>query len=119
MKICYTAIGSQGGHYVALDPFPIRVHTRRSIKPNWIIAYTIFNKPINWRRPFQRDPRPADREFGEGWFRLSQTLLDAGAITPHPHRKQASGLAGVIGGIDQVRRGLVAGTKLVYEVTNG
>ena len=118
MKVCYTAIGTKGGQYVALDPFPTRGHSRRSIKPNWIIAFTIFNKPINWQRPFQRDPRPRDREFGEGWFQVSQKLLDDGAIRPHAHEKRAGGLAGVIVGMDLVRKGLISGTKLVYEVSN-
>lgn len=117
MKTCYTAIGSKGGQYVALDPFPIRGHTRRSIKPNWIIAFTIFNKPISWQRPYRRDARPQDREFGEAWFRTVQKLLDEGAIKPHPHEKRAGGLAGVAGGIDRVRKGLVSGAKLVYQVS--
>ena len=117
MKVCYTAIGTKGGQYVALDPFPIRGHTRRSVKPNWIIAFTIFNKPINWQRPFQRDPRPRDREFGEAWFRIAQTLLDAEAIRAHPFEKREEGLAGVIAGIDRVRKGLISGVKLVYDVS--
>ncbi|KAL9045364.1 MAG: hypothetical protein Q9214_001577 [Letrouitia sp. 1 TL-2023] len=118
MKICYTAIGTKGGQYVALDPFPIRTHTRRSVKPNWIIAFTTLNKPINWARPFRREAKPKDRDFGEGWVRLVQTLLDNGAITPHPHEKRAGGLAGVIDGMDQVRKGVVLGSKLVYEIAS-
>ena len=118
MKICYSAIGTKGGQYVALDPFPIRGHTRRSIQPNWIIAFTVFNKPINWQRPFQRDARPRDREFAESWFQLAQTLLDDGGIKPHAHEKEGGGLAGVIDGMDRVRKGLVSGRKLVYEVSS-
>lgn len=30
MKLCYEAIGSAGGRYISLDPFPLRSHTRRS-----------------------------------------------------------------------------------------
>lgn len=118
MKICYTAIGTKGGQYVALDPFPIRNHTRRSVKPSWIIAFTTFNKPINWARPFRREAKPKDRDFGESWVQLAQKLLDDGAITPHPHEKKAGGLAGVIGGIDQVRKGVGSGSKLVFEVAS-
>ena len=118
MKMCYMAIGSKGGQYVALDPFPIRGHTRRSIRPNWIIAFTVFNKPINWQRPFQRDARPRDRKFAESWYQLAQTLLDDGIITAHAHEVRTGGLAGVIGGMDQVRKGLISGTKLVYEVSS-
>ena len=114
MKICYTAIGSQGGRYVSLDPFPIRAHTRRSVKPSWIIALTMFNKPINWQRPFQREAKPKDRKFAQGWFRIAQGLLEQGAIVAHPYEERAGGLQGVIEGIQSVRLGEVSGVKLVY-----
>ena len=116
MKTCYDAIGSKGGRYVALDPFPIRTHTRRSIKPNWIIAFTSFNKPIKWQRPFEREAKPKDREFAEQWFQIAQKLLDEGLILPHTLEKKNGGLAGVKGGVDRVRKGLVSGVKLVYEI---
>ena len=116
MRICYAAIGSKGGKYVALDPFPIRAHTRRSVKPSWIITFTMFNKPIKWQKPFEREAKPKDREFAEKWFQIAQALLNEGLITPHALEKRAGGLAGVIEGVDRVRRGLVSGVKLVYEI---
>jgi hypothetical protein len=30
MKLCYQVIGTAGGRYVSLDPFPLRSHARRS-----------------------------------------------------------------------------------------
>ena len=117
MKTCYDAIGSKGGKYVALDPFPIRAHTRRSIKPNWIIAFTIFNKPIRWQRPFEREAKAKDREFAETWFQVAQGLLNEGLIVSHTLEKKTGGLAGVKGGVDRVRKGLVSGVKLVYDIS--
>ncbi|KAL3480964.1 hypothetical protein BJX99DRAFT_194647 [Aspergillus californicus] len=40
MEICYKALGSKGGRYLALDQFPTRLHTRRSIRPDLILAHT-------------------------------------------------------------------------------
>jgi aspyridone synthetase trans-acting enoyl reductase len=116
MKICYAAISSRGGKYLSLDPFPIRGHTRRSIKPNWIICLTMFNTPINWKRPFNRDAKPKDREFAEGWFKIAQKLLDDEKIQPFPHQLKSGGLEGVIKGMESVRKGEVSGIKLVYQV---
>ena len=116
MKICYSAIGSGGGRYVGLDPIPIRAHTRRSIKPDWIIAFTVLNKPVNWQRPFKRDPKPKHREFAEGWFEIAQELVNQGSIAPHPHQERTGGLEGVIDGLDRIRKGKVSGVKLVYPV---
>ena len=116
MRICYAAIGSKGGKYIALDPFPIRAHTRRSVKPNWIIAFTMFNKPIKWPRPFEREAKLKDRQFAEKWFQIGQTLLDEGTVKPPVIKKMTGGLAGVEAGVDLVRKGLVSGVKLVYEV---
>ncbi|KAL2071168.1 hypothetical protein VTL71DRAFT_12403 [Oculimacula yallundae] len=90
---------TSGGQYVGLDPFPIRSHTRRSIKPNWIIAFTLLNKPLNWKRPFLREAKPQDREFGERWFKIIQELLDQEAIEAHPYEERAGGLEGVIDGL--------------------
>ncbi|KAL6719773.1 Zinc-binding oxidoreductase alcohol dehydrogenase [Lecanora helva] len=113
MKICYDAVGSKGGKYVALDPFSIRALTCPSIKPNWIIAFTIFNKPIRWQRLFEREAEPRDRGFAEQWLATAQSLLDEELNVPHACEKKAGGLAGVKGGVDRVRKGQVSGTKLV------
>jgi aspyridone synthetase trans-acting enoyl reductase len=116
MKICYTAIGSKGGKYVALDPFPIRGHTRRCVKPSWIITSSMINKPINWQRPLQGQTKPKDRKFAEEWYNIAQGLLDKGAIVPHPHEERTGGLEAVLDGVDSVRKGEISGTKLVYRI---
>jgi aspyridone synthetase trans-acting enoyl reductase len=116
MKCCYAAIGAGGGRYVSLDPFPIRDHTRRAVKPSWIIGYTIYGRPINWKRPFKREARPQDREFARHWYPVAQELLDKGLIKTHPLREEKGGLAGVIDGADRSRKSQVSGAKLVYRI---
>ena len=116
MKTCYTAIGPKGGRYVALDPFPIRGHTRRSIRPAWVLTFTITGKPVNWQKPFKKDARPQDREFAERWYQIAQGLLDEGAILTHPIEEAPGGLAGIIEGAERGRKGLVSGVKLVYQI---
>lgn len=116
MKICYAAIGPKGGQYVALDPFPIRGHTRRSIKPSWVLTFTITGKAVNWQEPFRRDARPNDREFAEKWYQIAQQLLDEGAILTHPIEEAPGGLAAIVQGADRGRKGLLSGRKLVYRI---
>ncbi|KAJ5669811.1 alcohol dehydrogenase [Penicillium macrosclerotiorum] len=116
MELCYTALGSAGGRYLALDPFPVRKHTRRSVQPDWICMFTQFDQFINWERPYNLDPRPEDRLFAERWYAVVQGLLDAGQIESHPYKERRGGLAGVAEGIDAVRKGEVNGYKLVYGV---
>lgn len=118
MKICYAALGSAGGRYTALNPFPLRGHTRRDVRPDYVLCYTIFGKPIFLPRPFGRPARPKDRAFAEAWCESTQKLVDApGVLLPHPV-SQHSGLAEISAGLDYVRQGKVSATKLVYEVSN-
>lgn len=102
-----------------LDPIPVRAHTRRSVKANWIIAFTLLNKPVNWQRPFKRDRKPKDRIFAEKWMSIVQNLLDDGKIAPPPHQEMTGGLVGVITGLDMVRKGTAGGVRLVYSVRAG
>jgi aspyridone synthetase trans-acting enoyl reductase len=116
MRCCYEAIGTSGGRYIALDPFPIRNHTRRVIKPSWIIGYTIYGKPINWKRPFKREARPQDREFARRWYPVAQELLNKGLIKTHPLQEEGGGFEGVLVGAERSRKSQVSGVKLVYRI---
>ncbi|TVY41053.1 Trans-enoyl reductase [Lachnellula occidentalis] len=115
MRICYKALGSGGGKYMGLDPFPLRAHTRRDVKPDWTITFTMFNKPLNLGRPFYRPARPKDRAFAEGWYENTQPLVDIpGLIKPHPVDLGSGGLQGVVRGLARMRKGDVSGVKLIY-----
>ena len=118
MSICYEAIGSKGGRYMALNPFPLRIHRRRSVQPDWVFMFTQFSQSIPWKRPYQRDPQPDDREFAQCWYEEVQQLLDAGKLVPFPHKEMVGGLTAVASGMDKVNKGGVAGYKLVYAVAH-
>lgn len=116
MNVCYSALGSQGGRYVGLDQFPIRSHTRRDVRPEWIVAWTLSGEAIRWQRPYRRAPRPRHKIFGQEWNVVAQRLLDAGVIVNHPIDFRSGGLAAIPEGIDALRKGLTDGKKLVYRV---
>jgi aspyridone synthetase trans-acting enoyl reductase len=116
MAICYEALGSAGGRYVALDAFPLRGHTRRSVVPDWVCAYTQFGNPVDWAAPYNLDSRPEDRACAEAWYVIAQRLLDEGRIEAHPKEERSGGLAAVGEGMDDVRKGKVKRKKLVYPI---
>lgn len=118
MRICYAAIGSCGGRYQGLNPLPVRAHTRRDIRADYTLVYTMFGKDVDWARPYGRAACPRDRIFAEGWFRDTQaSLVDVpGAISPHPLDVGYDGLLGVVDGLDRMRNGDVSGVKLVYRL---
>lgn len=118
MKICYAALGSAGGRYVGLDQFPIRGHTRRNVRPDWILALTVTGKPIRWQKPYRRDAKPKDKMFAQRWAPIMQQLLDSGDIQTHPMETSDEGLEGVPEGADRVRKGLAGGRKLIYRIAH-
>nr|BBJ34511.1 putative enoylreductase [Alternaria solani] len=116
MALCYEALGPAGGRYVALDSFPLRGHTRRTVRPDWVCTYTQFGEPVAWAPPYNFDARPGDRRCAEAWYALAQHLLDKSLLEPHPKEERAGGLAAVADGMQEVRQGLVRGKKLVYPI---
>ncbi|KAJ1326931.1 aspyridone synthetase trans-acting enoyl reductase [Microdochium nivale] len=118
MSICYEALGGSGGRYIALDSFPVRGHTRRSVVPGWVCTYTQFGGPVAWAAPYNFDARPRDRDCAEAWYAVAQKLLDEGRLAAHPKEEREGGLDGVSGGMEEVRKGKVQGKKLVYTVAS-
>lgn len=117
MRVCYAALGDGGGRYMGLDPLPLRAHTRRDVKPDWTVVFTMFNKPLNVGRPFARPARPKDQAFARDWYKATQPLIDTpGQLKPHPLDLDsgAGGLQGVVHGLHRMRIGDVSGVKLVY-----
>lgn len=49
MHICYATLSGGGGQYMGLDPLPLRGHTRRDVKPDWTLVFTMFNKTTQCR----------------------------------------------------------------------
>ncbi|MCJ1264166.1 hypothetical protein MMC22_004037 [Lobaria immixta] len=117
MQICYAALGRAGGKYCGLEPFPERQHTRKMVKPDWIMGLTIYGKKVALDGVYGRDEIPEDYEFGKEWFSILQRLLDQGKIRNHPIKNGDGGFEGVLQGIDSLRKGLISGYKLVYAVS--
>ncbi|KAL9043947.1 MAG: hypothetical protein Q9214_002883 [Letrouitia sp. 1 TL-2023] len=114
-KTCYTAFGSKGGQYMGLEAPPAQTKfIRKDIQPDWVIMFTMFNQPIRWQKPFNREAQPEDRRFAEKWFEVAQELLNHGLLAPKGYDEGRGGLVGVIDGVDSVRKGKVASRKLVY-----
>jgi hypothetical protein len=116
MQLCYASIGRPGGRYTALEPYPKFLHTRPSVKPDWVLGPSIMGKPIGWPPPFERDANEELREFGVKWCKTIQQLLDNGKLKSHPLRLMPGGLAGVPDGVELLRKKQISGAKLVYTV---
>lgn len=116
MMICYECIGSQGGRYVALDQFSLRQHTRRSVRPKWILANMTFGDPIHLEGAYKRPADLSFRKFHQAWFEEAQNILSQGLLVPHPIKWMEGGLEGVSHGLDCLRKGEVSGQKLVYHI---
>lgn len=134
MRCCYEALGTTGSdttapprRYLGLEPFPLREHTRRDVKPEYILTFTLLGAAVGMPRPFGRPARPRDRAFGEAWFKGTQKLIDdlgsegqsesAGSrLETHVVELGEGGLVGVTTGLDRLGKGDVKGVKLVYEV---
>ncbi|KAI0479858.1 GroES-like protein [Xylaria cf. heliscus] len=117
MEFCYSAMGRAGGRYTTQEPYPESKHTRKVIKPNWVLGISLLGKDIPWPQPYTVDGSQELRRFGREWFDCAQRLLDAGELRPHPLRLgDEMGFEGVLRGIQLIKAKSVSGQKLVYRV---
>jgi aspyridone synthetase trans-acting enoyl reductase len=115
MKMCYESIGSSGGQYIALDPFPTAIqYTRRDVKADWLMVYTLFGDPVKLAGVYGRPASSRDREFAARFFSLAQELLDGQLLQHHPIQHRVGKLADLTSGIEDLRMGRIKGKKLVY-----
>lgn len=115
MKMCYEAIGAEGGKYVAIDPFATHVqYTRRDVHADWLMIYSLFGKPVKLAGVYGRPAMPEDREFAGKLFRMAEELITKGLLKGHPVEIRGGGLGAVVDGIDDLRTGRVRAKKLVY-----
>ncbi|KAI0867313.1 GroES-like protein [Hypoxylon argillaceum] len=60
MQFCYAALGRAGGRYTTLLPYPQHLHTRKRVKPEWLLAPTLLGRRIGWPAPYNIE---GDYEF--------------------------------------------------------
>ncbi|KAJ5524554.1 hypothetical protein N7494_011204 [Penicillium frequentans] len=110
---CY---GRSRGKYVALEPPATRITARKDVQTDWVMALTIFGKPVDLKGPFGRDAVPGDYQWASEWYELTGKLVEEGLLRPHPTSVQPGGWEGIMEGIEQLRCGQVRGKKFVYAV---
>ncbi|PNY25475.1 Alcohol dehydrogenase [Tolypocladium capitatum] len=117
VRTCYAALGPRGGKYTALEPPPEHAKgARKDISSDWVMALTIFGKPVDLKGPFGCDAAPGDMEWARSWYVQAEQLCEKGLLRPHPARVANGTWAEVLEGIDELRSGKVRGTKLVYNI---
>ena len=117
MKMCYEAIGSDGGKYVALEPFSIHTqYTRRDVQAEWQNTWSLFGSPVRLSGAYGRPGRTEDRKFASVLFAVAERLVWDGLIKPHPIEVRTGGLEAVLTGIEDLKSGHVKGRKLVYTI---
>lgn len=116
-KICAAAMStSEKGHYRSLLNVP--EEAIKSVNPmvdsGYTFAYTAIGEAFDktWHVPASEE----DFEFAKAFWELSRELLAQGRIIPvKPDiNRGGSGLEGVLVGLEELRKGRVSGTKLVY-----
>lgn len=118
MRFCYAVLGRAGGRYTTLEYYNTKLHTRKTVKPDWILGMALFGKRIDWKAPYNMEGDPELRTFGKDWFMTVQRLLDAGEIKPHPIKLGGTTFEHVIEGVDLLRQKAVSGHKLVYHIAD-
>lgn len=119
VKVCHAALGSRGGKYTALEPGVerLRGRARKDVETDWVMALTIFGKKVDLKGEFGREAVPGDQGWARDWYAKAEGWVERGWVRPHPARQMDGGLKGVVGGIDELRKGRVKGEKLVYRIS--
>ncbi|PSN67735.1 GroES-like protein [Corynespora cassiicola Philippines] len=113
--ISYEAIGTLGGRYTSVAPFPGRLVLRRKqVHPDWILGYTVFGDDVRFDDTYKKTADPKDGIFTSIWILKMEKLLASGCIKSHPIQLREDGLRGIVRDADLLRHQKVSGHKLVY-----
>lgn len=120
MRMCYEAIGSSGGTYIALESIsPLIKYTRRDVRADWMMAPSILGTPVELPGTYGRPSTPEHRRFGAGLFLLVEKLLKEGRIRNHPLEIREGGLERIPMYVNNVRVGNVRAKRQVVPLLNG
>ncbi|OCL09875.1 oxidoreductase-like protein [Glonium stellatum] len=110
--ICCEAIGSAGGKYSAL--LKVTELPRDDVSNALTVGYTAIGEDFvagQYTYPASKE----DYEFAVKFWKVAEGLINEGKIKAHPV-KVMGGLAGIPGGLQDLKDGKVSGEKLVYRV---
>lgn len=113
-EICESALSSKGNGKLAFL-LPTAKHSRSDIQTFKTLGYTVNGEEFE-KFGKKSEAKPEDFEFAKRFWAITQQLVNAGQIAPHPARVGERGLEGVFEGLEAMRRGKVSGVKLVYRV---
>lgn len=116
MQLCYSAIGRAGGKYTALELPPTLPGLRKTIKSDWVMGISVFGKDIDLGNGYYQPANMEHFEFGLGWVKVVQGLVDRGEIRSNPTKTLPGGFEGIMKGLDMLRRKVVSGEKLVVRI---
>ncbi|KAF2647845.1 alcohol dehydrogenase GroES-like domain-containing protein [Lophiostoma macrostomum CBS 122681] len=120
MKMCYDAIGSSGGRYIAIESItPVVKYTRRDVSADWLIASDMVGDAVLLPGAYGRPSTPEHRQFAATFFHLVDELLHQGRIRSHALDVRGGGLAKVPAYLDDLRGGNVRAKRLVVPVASG
>jgi hypothetical protein len=112
--MCYEAIGSSGGTYVALEAVTQVVkYTRRDVRADWLMTPTITGNPVVIPGTYGRPSTPEHRIFGAELFLLAERLLMEGGLKNHPLDIKEGGLENIPTYVNDLRVGNVRGKRMI------
>lgn len=111
-KFCADAISTEGGDYFALLPI---ASPRVDVNTRVVLGVSIFGEDFKLGENLF-PAVPEDRDFVASWLPLAEEFLASGKVKVHPTSVREGGLDGVLVGLDMLRKDLVSGQKLVYNV---
>ncbi|KAJ5688509.1 Polyketide synthase enoylreductase [Penicillium macrosclerotiorum] len=119
MRMCYEAIGSSGGTYIALEAVTQVVeYTRRDVRADWLMTPTITGTPVVVPGLYGRPSTPEHREFGAKSFLLAEKLLKDGELKNHPLDIRDGGLAKIPTYVNDLRVGNVRGKRMIVPLVD-
>jgi aspyridone synthetase trans-acting enoyl reductase len=114
MRMCYEAIGSSGGKYVALEAISTLVkYTRRDVRADWVMAPTMTGNAVVIPGTYGRPNTPEHKVFGAELFLLADKLLKERKIKNHPLEIRTGGLLSIPTYINDLRVGNVRAKRQV------
>lgn len=115
---CSRILAPAGGHYHSIKvpvPGPFkRLRPEESVIATTALGYTMFGERFEFPGVAEFPADPVMEEFAKKWVLIGERLVQTGQIQPHPVEIREGGLAGVLDGLQEIRRKGPRGKKIVY-----